>query len=225
MRWAYFLSVVLVALVISGVVWWVDQTIERPALIIQAAHDVPELGLPVYAQFVVTQRVQIDRPRQITRLALPMYRPTGGKTIDVRLLQEERVIQQWHEVPRNSGEVVEVNLSFPEARELQGELEVQFEGMRISARDPALAPRVFVEPADGNYPEGNYRVAANEKEGDIGMTWYEQVTRGEVWLEHFRSKPMVAIEEFLVGLAAVLLLASTPFIFVQTVRRDTTTKP
>lgn len=223
MRWAYFFSVVLMALVAGVGMWWYTQTVERPALIIEAPHDVPALGLPVYAQFVVTQRIRLDRPLQITRLTVPMYLPAEGETMDVRLLQQQRVIQQWREVPKKSGEVVNVTLSFPQTRELQGDLEVQFEGARISARDPDRAPRVFVESADSNYPAGNYRIAANEKEGDVGMIWYETVTRGDVWLEHFRNNTTAAIEELLVGLAAALLLVSTPFIFARSARPDITT--
>lgn len=52
-------SLALIALAVGWLGWWASHPVDRTALTIQAPREA-ERALPVYAQFIVTQSVQLD---------------------------------------------------------------------------------------------------------------------------------------------------------------------
>lgn len=175
--------------VAAGVVWtvYLARPLEYQAVNITAAADVPDLGLPVYAQFVYTQRLVLHQPALVSRLELPLLVP--GQAPTVRVIQAGVVVQEWSK---------EADYVWPQPQELVGNVEIEISGRHLTHEEAEQAPRVFIESDDAAYPDGNYRVADNEKKGDIALTLYGRRTRGEALLRawHDRSGPMAGRSVF-----------------------------
>src|SRR5688572_22421170 len=67
--------------------WYLTEKIEITAVEITAALDVPERGLPVWAQFEVTQTLELLAPLTITKMVIPLYAPEQ--------LSEPFIVELW----------------------------------------------------------------------------------------------------------------------------------
>lgn len=166
--------------VAAGVMWavYLARPVEYQAVNITAATDVPDQGLPVYAQFVYTQRIVLHQPTLVSRIEIPLLVPAQAPTVRVR--QAGVVVQEWSK---------ETDYVWREPQELVGNLEIEISGRHLRHEEAEQAPRVFMESDDAAYPDGNYRVADNEKKGDIALTLYGRRTRGEAWLRAWDDRP------------------------------------
>lgn len=167
---------------------WMKQRQEETVLEIRAPRE-PIFALPVYAQFVVTQKFVLPDSTPITALVLPLYVPEPGSTLTITLRQDGAQVEQWRHHLRNSG-IQQERLLLPHPRHLVGTFELEVDGQTIPAQLAEQAPRVFVEGDNQAYPNGNYRVANNEKEGDVGFTVLTERTRWQQWLENWRHRPL-----------------------------------
>lgn len=216
MQWRIWVKLIISGFIVAGIgfsfVSWLQEDIERSWIHIEAATDTLETGLPVYAQFITTQRMRIQEPFQLSRIEVPVYIPTEQvHSLDIRLFQDRHVIEEW-QAPKRQG--MHTAVLYPSnSRQLAGEIEVQFDGGAIPIDQKDNAPNVFIETADNNYPDGNYRIAQNEKRGDIGLTFYEVVPRYVLFIEKFNDQPMTSIAQGIVGILSVVLLGYLPFIF------------
>ncbi len=212
-----FVPVVASGVIILGILfflgWWSAETLERPRITIEAAHDVPENGLPVYAQFVVTQQLHQVEMARISSVHVPVYWPVAGAELQIDLQRNGIVLQSWREGGPSVQGMTEVVLPLLPARLLDGDLELSFSSRQVTHADKNEAPRIFVESADANYPGGNYRIAQNEKQGDVALTMYEIIPRWRVWQEELSARPLSALFHGLVGMAFIFLLSSIPFLF------------
>lgn len=174
------LAAVGVIWVATGVMWavYLAEPVEYQVVNITAATDVPDLGLPVFSQFVYTQRIVLHQPTLASRLEIPLWVPDKAPTVRVR--QAGVVVQEWS----RRGDYV-----WPQPQELVGDVEIEISGRHLMHDEAEVAPRVFVESDDAAYPDGSYRVALNEKKGDIALTLYGQRTRGEALLAAWRDRP------------------------------------
>lgn len=206
----------IVLIVIIGIAswvmtWWLIGHEERTAVVINAPHDIAEKGLPVFAQFVVTQKLRIDTPALMTRLEVPMFFPTDSEWLKIDLRKDRRLLYRWRYRPDVTDRIAMANLVFDVPQNLSGELELVFDGSHIPHDFQHLAPRLFIEGADYYYPAGNYRIAENKKNGDIGLTMFTKVTRMQVAQERWQKNHWLAAMQITQGLLISLLLMSVPF--------------
>lgn len=208
---AIMLSGVIAVGMLLGTGWWLAQTEPVVVVAIDAAYDVPENGLPIYAQFVATQTLSFDTEILATHLRVPIYRSTEGQvplTIAVRM--DQRTVARWRYADVELAKARMTDLPFAYPTPLRGTVEVSFSASQIAVADKATAPRIFIETADENYAEGNYRIAANEKQGDIGMHVVAQKTRGELLLALWRDKPIRGLQRVFVYVLLFLLFTILP---------------
>lgn len=204
-----FVSALFVAVYAAGVGWWLQVYEERPLIAIRAVAG-EDYGLPVYAQFSVMQSLVIHEPAEITRLVVPMRLVNTRVPFEVRLLNNGDLIARWNlvEAIKHSELVQEISFDLAKPREMSGNIEVVFDGSPIDLGAKDQAPRVFIETEDRAYRDGNYRIASNEKKGDVGLSLYQRERRGIRLLNEWRERPLsgvgwigvVLLGAFLVGL-------------------------
>jgi len=175
---------------------------EFEAVSIMAATDVLDEGKQVYAQFVYAQRLVLPDPVRVSRVDIPMY-VTDERPI-VRVYQAGVLVQEW--------DADTLEYVFIEPRELIGTLDVELDGGHIAHADIDRAPRVFVESADYVYPNGNFRVASNEKQGDIAMTLHGQRRVFERIMMRWRDGPGDMAKRTSTLVLILGLLSASPFV-------------
>lgn len=202
-----YITALLVLLVVVGGWYILDQFEEDKVVDILAAREA-DLGLPIYAQFVATQKINLESRAVVTRLVVPVYFPAEDQELQIDLRHGDRLIQRWRYRPKTSG-LTEANLVLEPPWALEGLLEVQFSALDIGHERAAQAPRLFVELANEQYPGGNYRVAENEKEGDISLAIMERRRVLDRVLTAWQRRPLKALAQVglttMVALLAVLL--------------------
>lgn len=180
-RWPLIASI-LIGLAWIGVLFFYLSTYEeRPAYVIQASQE-PALAHPVYAQFVYTQLIEAQDIHRVNKVVLPMFIPTAGQQFTVRLLRNDKAVQEWTVRPQQEG-VQDIELVLDKPSLIDGSLGVQVDGGTISHDAKTSAPRLFIETADGSFEHGHYRIAQNEKKGDISLQVYEEKTRWRLFTE------------------------------------------
>lgn len=192
---------------------WLEQTHERVLVRIDS-HQVPALAQPVFAQFIFTQTLELPEPVLVKRLEVPLYIPEGGRELRVSLRQNGQELATW-QTPTGVSGVVPADLPLVQPTQLVGRFELEFNGSGIEHKDSGVAPRVFTETKDTAYPLGNYRIANNEKEGDIGLTSYEQVTNKEIVAERYNKNASIVIADLLLKLAALFTVFMLPFAIIR----------
>ncbi len=212
-----YITALLVLLVGVGGWYLLDQFEEDTVVDILAAREI-DLGLPIYAQFVATQKVSLERRTVVTRLVVPTYFPAEGQELQIDLRHGGRLIQRWRYQPLNSG-LTEASLVLEPPWALDGLVEVQFSAVNIGHDRAAQAPRVFVESANEQYPGGNYRVVENEKEGDISLSIMERRRVLDRVLVAGQRRPLKVLAQ--VGLTAMVALLAVwlPGVLARVVRR------
>lgn len=186
---------------------------------IMVAHDVPDNGLPVFAQFTVTQTLSFTEPYLVKALNIPIYWPDDGEWLQVDLKRNGKLVQRWRLEPGSEKSVQVRQLLIEPALLLDGELEVVFDGQHIAHQDQARAPRIFIETADNNYGGGHYRIANNEKKGDVGMFFTAQRSRWQGLILEGKSNPTALIDLALRLVFGFILVACVPFTAAGMIRR------
>lgn len=214
MRWSILVSIgIWVAAVVAG--WfWLNSYQEQPALTILASTDIAELGLPVYAQFKVTQSMYLERPIMATRLIVPMYVPAEAKPLAIKLIRDDRIVYAWRYPTeyQQHAETIEVFLPFITPVMLSDQLELVFDGSAISHAEQEQAPRIFTESFNAAYPQGNYSIGENQKEGDIGLTIYEEITNNMLLAGEFAAHPIYTSVRLLRWIPLLIILSALPWL-------------
>ncbi|HLC49638.1 MAG TPA: hypothetical protein VJI96_04625 [Candidatus Andersenbacteria bacterium] len=176
-----------------------------------------DLALPVYAQFVVTQALFLEKPYVATEILLPLYLPNEPLPIKILLYQNNKLVTWW-KYPMGPFERYEghkeAQLRFTSPILLEGKVEIRFDGSAIPHNLQDHAPRLFTETFDDAYPKGNYRIASNEKKGDISLAIVEQKTNYQIFTEDMKSNRLGNGIQILRWLSVLLLLACFPRIVV-----------
>ena len=195
---------------VALVAWWHWQFVPQQLVRIDAAQDLPEMALPVYAQFVVTQTFTLSEPAEVTQLILPLWSPAAGRSFTVVLKQEETVLATWPLVTREVQRVEEVSLPLPSPRLVSGELKMIVSAAEITHQERHLAPRLFIESAGDHYPAGSYFIATNQKSGDVSVMVMGQARRYQSLLESWRAQPLLAVQSSSAFLLILLVLMAAP---------------
>ncbi len=212
--WIRIVQIVLALSVFVGGGYYATERVEEVAVNIKAATDIPDLGLPVYAQFIVTQKLQLNDIVDARALVVPMYVPVVSQPVVIRMFRNGKRLYEW-DLPTDALGVADVYLPLSDVL-LDGDIEVQFDGSAILHEDKDLAPRLFVESQDLAYPGGNYRIANNEKEGDISLRITEEVPRWQWWYHRYDSRRLDMVAQIVFILLGFVLLWQLPRILVHT---------
>ena len=207
------IAIALICVLVGGwwVIEWVKADVSYKAIEITAAHDVPENGLSVFAQFDVTQTIEVDEQFKATKLIVPIYWPEDSEWLLIELWQDGRLVHRWRQQPGKNGEVEKVVLGLDHYQWLGGDLSVYFNGKHIEYVDQSKAPRLFFESANEHFPYGNYRIAMNEKWGDIELVFEGHKPRYEMLWKDWQEKPLDLIAKTALGGAMVVLMLSLFF--------------
>ena len=176
-----------------------------------------DLSLPIYAQFIATQTLFFDRPLIAAEFAIPLYLPIEPLPIKISLYQNGKLLTWWKypiEIHDRSEGYKTAHLRFMPSIPLQGNVELRFDGSDIPHELQDHAPRLFTETFDSAYPNGNYRIANNEKKGDISLGLIEQKTNYQIFSEDMQKNSFGAAIQILRWLSIFLLLTCLPSIAV-----------
>jgi hypothetical protein len=207
--WLVSLSICFV--LVFSYLTWLGQYEEREAINILASRE-PELGLPIYSQFVVTQRIKFNRLTSVLALSFPVYFSSEDKKLQVEVLKDGRLVDRWRYVPKKPGEVEEAWLLVRPAKLLEGEVEIRFGAEDVSHEEKEEAPRIFADTEDAAYPDGNYRIAENEKKGDVGLKVIERVSRWDKKVDFWSEKPLELAMYAAKLLLVLLMVSALPFV-------------
>ncbi len=200
--------------VLYGLHVWLYQTLEYTPVVITANHS-EENRLPFYAQFVVTEHFTMEEPAFVTRLEAEWHPPTVEVPVVIDLHRNGKLVSRWrvHTLGKGSVETLYLPLSPPEL--LDGLLEISFSAPEINHENAAAAPILFMEPFDGSFPNGNYRIANNEKVGDVSMRLVAERSRIEVIRQEMRFRPSRSWGMILGFVTAWFLVAALPYILLR----------
>ncbi len=197
---------------VTGV--WLSQSVEQEVVSILASRE-PAQGLPIYAQFIATQTVRLASPVLFSALVIPAFFPEDSAAIVVRLLQDGKALHEWQLRSREAGSG-EVILRPPKPFRLADQVEVQFDGSMIMATDKNKAPRLFIEVDDAAYPDGNYRIAANVKQGDISLALFGQRTRLAIVSGRWRQQPADEASKAAMWVVVAITMYALPSLVART---------
>lgn len=202
-------------ILIWSVVVWLAYTYANVArqfvfLTIQATRE-EYLAVPVFAQFTATQTLKLDRPALISELIVPLHVPERSLPLKIRLYNKGHVVGSWmYSATSNQKGVIDARFPMTVPMMLEGTMDVAFDGTAIPYDQKALALGIFIEPQDANYPNGNYRIAANEKQGDISLSLIEQKNNAAVFLDDLRSHTLGTSSKLLFFVSFFALLGCLP---------------
>lgn len=210
-RLAWYLSCFILCVLVVISTWWLQQHDEKEFLSVRASME-PDLALPIYAQFTVTQRFTLPTPIALTKLEVPMYFNHTTEPLQIDLYREKKLVSRWRIDPQRYAQesIVWVTLPLTPAQYTDDIFDVTFAAPRINHDHREHAPRLFVETADDAYPLGNYRIAENEKKGDIGFKVFYRQQRLDSYLAQFSQRPELAIVEATRWALLALLLITFP---------------
>ncbi len=208
---------ILVLIVCGGLIFahllWLSRYEKRTAVNILASLE-PELGLPIYSQFVVTQKINFEKLTSVTNISFPVYFPVEGYKLQIDMLRKGKLLERWRYEPKNPGEVEEAALPVRPPRLLEGDAEIRFSAVEIGHEDKDNVPRIFTDPEDGAYAGGNYRISENEKEGDVAMRIDERIRRWDKQIEFWEDEPIELALYVLKLLLVLFLVGAVPFLFI-----------
>lgn len=220
--WGLFVSIILVMVVIGGYSIWLFQY-EEEAVVHILAPRADNAEIPIYAQFIVTQTFQLHEPVIATRFVIPLLVTRSVYPLHVVLRQDGAVLRRWnYSLSLGHGsekEVRELIFAFDTPTVLKGNFELEFSASEIDHEHRDLAPHVFVETANSAYPDGNYRIAYNEKQGDVGMALYAQHQHWVSLWRLWQRQPAVALSHVTLGMLVLILVSSLPYVLARSAAR------
>src|SRR5687768_4526035 len=81
---------------------WLGMPEENKVIDIMASRE-PDLALPVFAQFTVTQTLGLQKEVRLQRLEVPMYFPSRDVMIEVTLRHDQKLLWRWRLEPGAEG--------------------------------------------------------------------------------------------------------------------------
>jgi hypothetical protein len=219
MKIRIWIFIVLQVCVVSSIVYvlytWAT-TVQHVSLLRIGGGIEQSLAIPVFAQFTAGQTLQLQGSHDVSEIILPLYIPEHAQKITVSLYQNTKLVSWW-KVPKNQNNagITYVNLPFIEPIMLSGNLDLRLDGTSIAYADKADAPGFFIETQNSNYPLGNYRIATNEKDGDIAMQFIEQKTNFQIFMQKITVDPFGQTTFILILLAFFLVVLLLPVELLQ----------
>ncbi len=204
-----YISIVLVVLLIVAQTLWLAGQEENTVVTILASREIRQ-GLPVFAQFTVSQSLYLKEIASISRLVVPFYVPRAGAPLKIRMMRHNKPVGEWR-LPGELSGLVEAQFVIDPPQLIDGEVMIEFDGRDIRSEDKDWAPRLFIESADAAYPEGSYRIADNAKKGDVALTLVGRQTRLAQRLDQFRQAPLQQLAKAGTMLLVLMLVAALPY--------------
>ena len=209
-RWVLLLWWIVLG---AGVVVLLTRSHEEKIVSINASRE-PDLGLPVYAQFSITQTVAILSESRLTRIEIPVYIPPGDRPpLQVAVRQrDQEIFSEAYQPPQSGFDTLQLVLKDRPA--VTGELEISVMAPATAAAQKEEAPRVFIESADDAYPFGAYRIADNPKKGDMSLDVFSETSWAYYIVRELRLHPLETAALVARAIAMASFLASVPFFLV-----------
>lgn len=204
-----FLSAGIVVLLLLIGLIWLNTNKELTAIEILAPHDIDK-AQPVYGTHSFTQSFILLEQANVTAVSVPLYIPAKENSLQLTLSQDKRLIAQWPYQPVETGSVM-ARFDVNPPQTLEAKLELEFKAAYIRPQDKEKAPRLFTEAADDAYPAGNYRIAANEKKGDIALTVWQHKSQWKLFTERFFENPLKELSTIGYSLLIIILAGSVPY--------------
>lgn len=220
----YWKVIVSFSLVVGSLYYgwhYVRTTEDYTPVEITAAHDVPENGLRVFAQFTVAQSLHFDQSHLVKALKIPIYWPEDSEWLRVDLTRNGRLVGRWRLQPLAESGTEVRQLSIETALLLDGDLEVLFDGQHVAYQDQDRAARIFIETSDQDYSKGHYRIAQNDKEGDIGMSFVAERIRWERFATEWGNNPAIMVDKILKLIYGIILVGCIPFVIADVFSKRT----
>jgi len=217
MSLASWAGVLIFVVGVTGIVCYGMQSESHVALEITAPTE-PELALPVYAQFTVTQTMNLKHLQNISAIEVPVYIPLTSRDLVVDLRHDGRLVERWRRPVSVAGTkkgMATLELPFVEPRNLNGSYELTLAAASIAVPLRDEAPRVFIESADDRYPDGHYRIAANDKSGDVGLRLVQVETVWSDWVSRWQRRPWAETAQAISLFLALSLFSTVPNILVR----------
>ncbi|MEO6077513.1 MAG: hypothetical protein ABIP54_01890 [Candidatus Andersenbacteria bacterium] len=220
MKLRTWIFIILQTCIVAGIIYglhsWATATQHLSLLRIQGGIE-ESLAVPVFAQFTAGQTLQLQGEHLVSEIILPLYIPEHAQQIKILLYQNNKLVNWWKEPINNQNTtgITYFHLPFIEPTVLSGNLDLQLNGTQITYTDNAEAPGFFIETQDRNYPLGNYRIANNEKSGDIAMQFIEEKTNLQLFLEKVRIGLFGQATFILILLAFLLVVLILPVEILQ----------
>ena len=213
--WWRFLISLLIVLAVTGTIWNFSQRLHEDIYLeIHSMQNIEEDTLSVFAQFVVTQTIKLNDPIDVSRFVIPLYFPARESVVDVTLRQESEIVAHWKLEPINDeevGRIIEKQIWFALPQQLNGLVELEFAALDVDHDHQEQAVRLFIEPNDSAFDQGNYRIAQNEKKGDVSLRMYQiREWRAYAW-EQFMMKPWHYGRRAGAGVLLLYLMVVLPF--------------
>lgn len=207
----FIISAVLAGLFLYYGSNYLYATVESPALVISAPLDI-HTTVPIFSQFSVTQIIYMDRIIKSSFLEIPMHVSRGQDEITIKLLHNGMFADMWRVKPEADSSLQWIRLPLEPAQLLGGLLEITISAENISHENAEFAPRVFVESGDNYFPHGHYRIAINDKKGDIAMRIIEPRLRIDTLIDRYAHNYSLIASAVLRITAIILLLMALPFV-------------
>lgn len=204
------IGIVLAGAAVAGGLWHVWQLEEYTVVDITAAQDTLETTQPVFAQFVVTQLLTIEEPVTIDTITVPLWSGATGADVTFSLLRNNKLVHEWAYQTVGAGQADEAILLLDPPRLVDGALALRIAAPTIEHDAQELAPRVFIETADEHYPAGHYKIAENDKRGDVAMRVDGQRRRLDRLLAGWRAEPLSGVRDLGLGVMVAMVLAALP---------------
>ena len=85
----------MLLILLAGIgVWYRLDGLEENVVIDILASQEEKLGLPIYAQFVATQTLTLEKLIAVKRLVVPVYFPADDLGVQIDLLKEGMLVQR-----------------------------------------------------------------------------------------------------------------------------------
>lgn len=214
---AWWFSIAIGIALLGLTWWWAQQTQPVKLVMITVSAEAPH-RLPVYAQFDVTQTMRLAKPNYVTKIDLPITMPSQpmGELL-VELRANDYLLQRW-QIPlaaytAQANQTVTINLPLSTPALLAGKLELGVADPQLDAHFPELAPQVLIEDNDQGYPDGNYRIAQNEKKGDMSLIVWATQSNWSLLVTHDAQHPLTRLIQISRLAVMVLLLLMFPWLW------------
>jgi hypothetical protein len=216
-----WISLLLVALLLSGGTIWLLQYQEYLALEILAAQDGTANTVPVYDRFEAQQTFKLFENIYLSRIAIPIWSFRSDNVVYVSLAGSGTgPIAEWqiHTSLVESREVLK--FSKPDVKLGPGKYTLSIRVPEISVFDREQAPRVFIESADEYYPHGNYSIANRPKKGDISFSIWANKSMMTKWWNNTQTKPLLIVTSIGWICLSSMLVGAIPRLIHKQLRLD-----
>ena len=217
--WGYFFywSTIVACVIACGTFVWKYELelVEVPYVKIQAPVDNPDDTEPIHGSHVVRQTLGVTDSFNFSRISIPFYvRKSEGLVWVVIREQGQDIVDFEYDLSQEPSGFTELSFVPDAPITVTQDLDVVISS-DVPNAEYERAGAVFIEKADYVYSLGNYFVGDNEKQGDVGMTLFEMVSRYELLWKDFSKRP---IDSLAYGATWVFVISFGLFLYYRVVQ-------